>query len=299
MNLLITGAWSGAKECLPELTEDGHNALFMQNESDPLPCVPEWVEGVICNGLFLYHCIEQFVNLRYIQLTSAGFDHVSMAYVKSHHIEIHNARGVYGIPMAEFALCGVLQIYKQSRFFAENQRNMSWKKHRGLLELYGKTVCIVGCGNIGSECAKRFSAFGCVIVGVDLYPRKDSQYQEIHHISKLDDVLTTSDVIVFTLPLTDETRYMMNRDRFMLLKETAVIVNISRGAIFDTLALIEVMPHLGGAVLDVFDEEPLPRENALWRMNNVIISPHNSFVGDGNDLRLCKVIIDNLKVLSG
>lgn len=82
MNLLITGAWSAAKEYIPEIEKQGHRVVFMQNESDTLPCAPEWVEGTVCNGLFLSHDIKQFSNLRYVQLTSAGFDRVPMEYIK-------------------------------------------------------------------------------------------------------------------------------------------------------------------------------------------------------------------------
>lgn len=295
MNLLITGAWKDGKEHLSDFTKCGHDVVFMRNESDALPCAAEWVEGVVCNGLFLHHNIERFVKLRYIQLTSAGLDRIPMEFVNSHHIEIHNARGVYSIPMAEFALCGVLQLYKQSRFFAENQRNRRWEKHRGLLELYGKTVCIVGCGSVGTECAKRFSAFGCDVVGVDLHPCENAYCRTILPLDQLDDVLPTTDVIVLTLPFTDETRHMINRNRLSLLKDTAVIVNIARGAVVDTEALIEVLPHLGGAVLDVFEEEPLGYENPLWQTTNVIITPHNSFVGEKNDCRLFQIVMDNLK----
>ena len=297
MNLLITGAWSGAKEYIPEIEKQGHRVVFMQKESDTLPCVPEWVEGTVCNGLFLSHDIKQFSNLRYVQLTSAGFDRVPMEYIKVHNIEIRNARGVYSIPMSEFALCGVLQLYKQSRFFMDNQKRHKWEKHRGLLELFGKTVCIVGCGSVGTECAKRFSAFGCDVIGVDLYPSEDVQYREKFPLSRLDEVLPAADIIVLTLPLTDGTRHMINRDRLSLLKGTAVIVNIARGAVVDTEALIEALPHLGGAVLDVFEEEPLETDSLLWDMENIIVTPHNSFVGENNDCRLFQIVMENLKNL--
>lgn len=295
MNLLITGAWSSAKEHLQELRKYGHSIAYMQNETDELPCAPNWVEGVVCNGLFLSHDIKKMVNLKYIQLTSVGYDRVPLEYVKSHGIEIHNAHGVYSIPMAEFAFCGVLQLYKQSRLFIENQKNRKWEKYRNLLELYGKKVCIVGCGNVGTECAKRFAAFGCDIVGVDLYPRVDVRYQEILPLSQMDAILPTADVIVLTLPLTDETRNIVNRERLSLMKEMAVIVNIARGAIVDTEALIDALPNLGGAVLDVFADEPLDSTNALWQFENVIITPHNSFIGDGNSARLRELVINNLK----
>ena len=168
MNLLITGAWQEAREHFDEIKALGHSIVFMQQEKDVLPCDSGWVEGTICNGLFLHHPIDAFPNLRFIQLTSAGFDRVDMDYVQSHGIEIHSARGVYSIPMAEFALCGVLRLYKQTRFFEENRRAHRWEKHRGLRELFGKTVVIVGCGSVGTECAKRFSAFGCRVIGADI-----------------------------------------------------------------------------------------------------------------------------------
>ena len=104
MNLLVTGAWSGGKDCIPELEKTGHSVCFMQFEKDNLPCDYSWVEGVICNGLFLTHPIERFRNLRYIQLTSAGFDRVDMDYVKAHGIEIHNAGRLFPEKPEEGAL---------------------------------------------------------------------------------------------------------------------------------------------------------------------------------------------------
>jgi phosphoglycerate dehydrogenase-like enzyme len=294
MNILVTGAWQDAEQHIEEIKAMGHRVAFQQQEKESL-CVPyDWVEGIIGNGIFLSHPIERFRNLRYIQLTSAGYDRVPMDYVKTHNIEIHNARGVYSIPMAEFAVSGVLQIYKQSRFFYENQKERRWKKHRGLQELAGKTVTIVGCGSVGNECAKRFLAFGCEVVGVDLYPREDANYSRMVSLGELDDMLTLTDVLVLTLPLTEETRHLMNADRFGKLKTGAVFVNIARGAVVDTDAMIRNMDKLGGAVLDVFEEEPLDERNPLWNMKNVLLTPHNSFVGDGNKDRLASVIINNL-----
>ena len=87
MNLLVTGAWQGAKDGIEQLKMLGHQVQFLQFEKDELPCSYEWVEGVICNGLFLSHPIERFTHLKYIQLTSAGFDRVDMQYVKRHNIE--------------------------------------------------------------------------------------------------------------------------------------------------------------------------------------------------------------------
>ncbi len=296
MNLLVTGAFEWRDEELNELSGLGHHVVFMQYEKDSLTCESEWVEGIIGNGIFLTHPIEQFTSLRYIQLTSAGFDRVPMSYVKEHGISIFNARGVYSVPMAEFVLCGVLDIYKQSRFFFENQRAHKWEKHRGLCELLAKTVLIVGCGSVGNECAKRFGAFGCRVVGVDIAPYKNELYDTMCSIDRLDEVLGQADVVVLTLPLTLKTRNLINADRLACMKKGAVLVNIARGAIVDTDALIAALRgHLGGAVLDVFESEPLDEDNELWNMGNVILTPHNSFVGEANRERLWRVILNNLE----
>ena len=294
MNLLITGAWNDGKNYIDEIKAMGHQVVFMQYEKDALPCAYDWVEGVVCNGLFLSHPIENFPNLRYIQLTSAGFDRVDMDYVAAHGIEIHNARGVYSIPMAEFALCGVLQLYKQAAFFRENQRQHLWEKHRGLSELCGKQVLIVGCGSVGNECAKRFAAFDCRVTGVDLFPREDSLYKAILPLERVNEALKLADVIVLTLPLTEQTKHLINDERLGLLKPTAVLVNIARGAIVDTEALLRHINHLGGAVLDVFEEEPLPESSPLWDKKNIILTPHNSFVGEGNVIRLKEIVLSHL-----
>ena len=294
MNLLVTGAWSDGKNCISVLEAMGHNVTFMQYEKDALPCDYEWVEGVICNGLFLTHQIEKFINLKYIQLTSAGFDRVDMNYVKAHNIEIHNARGVYSIPMAEFAVCGVLQLYKQAAFFRENQKQHLWEKHRGLLELAGKNVLIVGCGSVGNECAKRFKAFDCTITGVDLYPREDSLYSEILPLDMLNEALKQADVIVLTLPLTEQTRHLIDESKLSFMKDGATLVNIARGAIIDTYALQNHIDRFTGAVLDVFEEEPLNENSTLWSKQNIILTPHNSFVGEGNGERLSTIVFLNL-----
>lgn len=298
MNLLVTGAFRCTDTDLKNLSKINNNVIFHQNESDPLPCEYSWVEGVICNGLFLHHSIEKFTNLKYIQLTSAGFDRVDMDYIDKKSIKIHNARGVYSIPMAEFAISSVLDIYKQSRFFYDNQLQHIWDKHRGLLELFGKTVCIVGSGNVGTECAKRFKAFDTTVLAVDINKPNSSIYDEYFSLEDISLAMSRSDIVILTLPLTEQTKGMFDKKMFDCFKENAILVNIARGAIVNQDDLIDALQSkkLYGAVLDVFDTEPLEQDNPLWDMPNVIITPHNSFVGEGNLHRLKEIIFLNLKL---
>ena len=144
---------------------------------------------------------------------------------------------------------------------------------------------LVGCGDVGTECAKRFSAFGCRVLGVNRTIRENSWFDRIYSLNELESELSGADVVVLTLPLTEETRHMMNSARLRLLKDTAVLVNIARGAVVDTEALVDDVDQIGGAVLDVFEEEPISADNPLWMKENVILTPHNSFVGEGNSNR--------------
>jgi phosphoglycerate dehydrogenase-like enzyme len=296
MKLLLTGAFAWMKEELEALEQMRQEILFMAHENEELPCDASWVEGVVCNSLFISHPIEQFTNLKYIQLTSAGFDRVPMDYVNSHGIQIFNARGVYSIPMAEFALSGVLDLYKRSRSFYEKQKVRLWEKHREIQELHGKTVCIVGCGSVGTECAIRFKAFNCKVIGVDVMPYQSDRYEQMVALDCFDELLPACDVIVLTLPLTDRTRQLLSKKRLGNLKNGAVLVNIARGEVVDQLALAEELKNKRiSAVLDVFDAEPLVIDSPLWEMDHVVITPHNSFVGEGNHQRMLDVIIKNIK----
>ena len=298
MKLLVTGAWKSAKEQLNNLKVLGHEVVFMQNESEVIPCNPQEIEGVICNGLFLFHDIDEFISLKFIQLTSAGFDRVPMDKISARGIKIFNARGVYSIPMAEYALWGVLSLYKKARFFEANRLEKKWDKCREIFELFGKTVAIVGCGNVGLECAKRFKAFGANMLGVDLVEREDDDFGKIYSIDRLDEVLEKADIVVLTLPLTSQTKGLISIERLAKMKEGSVLVNIARGQIVDENELIKALKHkLLGAVLDVFETEPLEKTSELWCLENVIITPHNSFVGENNEERLKAIIVKNLESL--
>ena len=293
MNVLVTGAFQLNSEELTALEAAGHKVFTHPDERAPVE-QPEHYEAVVCNGLFLYNPIERFTNLRLIQLTSAGLDRVPLDYIRAHGIELHNAAGVYSVPMAEFAVCGILQFFKQSRFFAENQAQHRWEKHRGLLELSGKRVCILGCGDVGREIAKRLKAFGCRITGVNRTVRVLPDFDEILPLDKLAEAAAVCDILICCIALTPETRGIISKEVFDRLPTSAIFVNVARGALTDESALTAWLQSGGYAVLDVFEEEPLSENSPLWDMENVILTPHNSFVGDGNRAKLWETIKENL-----
>lgn len=298
MKLLLTGAFKYTNEQIEYLKSHGNEVVFVQDERRKIGFDVSDIEGVICNGLFLYNKIEQFKSLKYIQLTSAGFDRVPLDYINDHKIKIYNARGVYSVPMAEFALTGILQLVKQSRFFYENQKQHLWEKSRTLGELSGKTAVIVGAGNIGTEVAKRLNAFDMTVIGVDVCNIEKLYFDKVELLSELDEYLKIADVVVLTLPLIDSTRGMFDKTKFELMKENSIFVNLARGPLVVENDLIDSLEQkrIGGAVLDVFDVEPLEKNSPLWDMENVILTPHNSFVGENNNKRMFKVIVENLEI---
>lgn len=294
LKLLLTGAYNWKNEHFSKLEELGFEIMFSSREDTPLSPEHYDAEAVICNWLFVNHDIKKFHKLKYIQLLSAGMDRVNLNYIQEKNISIHNARGVYSIPMAEYAVCAVLQIYKGSLGFYENQINHNWKKNRGLKELTGERVCIVGAGSVGSEVARLFSAFTNEVYGIDLYPNECSFFKEIYPIECLDVQIALSDVVILTLPLTNSTRNIFDQKRFSIMKEKAVFVNMSRGELVDEKALLWALDNkLYGAAIDVFSKEPLSQNSEMWGKKNLIITPHNSFVSTKNDDRLWNLIIGN------
>ncbi len=292
MKTIVTGALQATSEELKQLEELGLEITFHQNERDEVEN-PEQFEAAICNGLFLYNDIEKFTNLKYVQLTSAGTDRVPTDYVRKHGIVLKNAAGVYAAPMAEWTLMRLLELFKNAnKLFA----NMGWLKDRTWCELGGKTACIVGFGAYGNEVAKRLKAFDVRVCVVNRSVKDSPFVDEFYTMDKLDEALANADIVILAIALTDETKHLMNAERFSAMKDGAVFLNATRGGLMDEIALIDALENkLAGAALDVFETEPLPDDSPMWQLENLLISPHNSFVGENNHARLMRVVMKNLE----
>lgn len=295
--ILLTGAFNYSEEKIKTLENLGCEIIFVQNESDNLPNEAFDAELIVCNGLFLHHCLDNFKFLKFIQLTSAGFDRVPLENIKQRGISIYNARGVYSIPMAEWSVFRVLEHYKQGLFFSEKQREKSWTKNRSLREIFGKQVAVIGAGNVGQEVAKRFQAFGARTTGFDIHDNAIEGFDGMNLIETLYDKISLYDIVVVTAPLLPSTKGLISREILLSMKSGAILVNIARGGLIDEQAMCEVLADRKDiyAALDVFEEEPLSENSPLWEFENVAISPHNSFVSDGNNMRMFDVIYNNVK----
>ena len=295
MRAIVTGALQATAEDLAALEALGLTVTVHPDERAAVEN-PEQYEIALCNNLFGFHDLDAFPNLKYIQLTAAGMDRVPLERILQKGIELKNAAGVYSIPMAEFALWGVLELYKQGRFFAQNQRLHRWEKHRSLRELSGKTVLIVGCGSVGSECARRFAAFGCNVLGIARTGRQQRDFEAVFPMTELPRLLPEADILVLALALNEDTRHLFDGSMLARMKAGSILVNLSRGAILDEKALEKALDGpLSGAVLDVFETEPLPETSPLWGRENLILTPHNSFVGEHNHGRMMELVLRNLR----
>lgn len=297
MNLLLTGCFKYSKEQMEALRSLGYTVFFMQQEKEVLPVKVADVDVTVCNGLFLSHNIDSFSRLKLIQLTSAGFDRVPVDKIKERGIQLYNARGVYSIPMAEWAMGRILEYFKHFSEFNLSQKKKVWNKDRGIKEINETKSAIIGAGNIGQEVAKRLSAFGSSVTGYDVILGERPYFDSVHHVNDLSSEIDGYDIVVLTAPYTPETHHIISKEILQSLKDNAILVNIARGGLIDTEALCSVLKARSElyAALDVFETEPLPAESPLWDLANVALSPHNSFVSDGNNKRMFDVIYNNLK----
>ena len=292
--LLITSAWND-EIAFSELKNVGFELAFAEDNAEYDGSKTDFF-GIVCNGFFLYNNVSEFKNMKFIQLTSSGLDRIPIEIIESSKIDLFNARGVYSIPMAEFVLSGLLDLLKRKKDFFKNQAEKKWIKYRDLDELYSKKIAIFGCGSVGEEIAKRLKSFGCYVYGYDTKVISNPFFDEIFNIVNYQQTIYMSDIQIICMPLTQETKHFCNNSFFSQLKKGSIFVNVSRGAIVDESSLVKALDtHLLGAIVDVFETEPLPVESELWGKKNVIITPHNSYASTFNKTRLSSLIMRNLK----
>ena len=164
-----------------------------------------------------------------------------------------------------------------------------------LFELNGKRAGILGTGDIGIETAKRLKAFGVEVWGLNTTGRSVENFDRCLPGDKIDELLSECDIVIGLMPSTKSTQGLMNAEKFEIMKEGSVLVNAGRGSLVNLSDLEKYADKFRGVVLDVFEEEPLPSENKLWEMDNVIITPHNSWVSERNEERLFENVYKNLK----
>ena len=237
--------------------------------------------------------------LRWLHTPSAGVDGLLIPEVLDHKIVLTNSAGAHAIPIAEFVLLGMLGHAKRLSELTALTPEKAWAQGRTLQlgELYEKTLVILGLGHIGQEIARRAAAFGMRVLGSRRRPAPIAGVERVVGEDAWRALLPEADYLVLATPLTSATKGMLDAAALAQLRPSAYVVNIARGEIIDTDALIAVLEQgrLAGAALDVLPEEPLPPEHPLWRTPNVWITPHISSSSPRTSERAIAIFLENVR----
>ncbi|MEO8393442.1 MAG: D-2-hydroxyacid dehydrogenase [Chloroflexota bacterium] len=284
------------------------------------PTVPDkaWSNVDILFTSNIFPKPEQAPNLRWIQLYSAGINHaISEPILSADNVEVTTASGIHATPMSEFSLAMMLAFTYKLPQILGYQAQSQWVADRDSIfapiPLRGRTLGIVGYGNIGRELARAADALGMTGLATKrdvMHPADEDSYHEVgtgdpegeiplrlYPPQALASMARECDFLVVTTPLTDATRHMVDATVLKAMKKTAVIINLARGAVIDEAALITALQEhrIGGAALDVFEQEPLPADSPLWKLDNVILSAHISGSVINYDDRAAVLFAENLQ----
>ena len=239
-------------------------------------------------------------NLKWYHLVWAGSDRYKPADFPAGTL-FTNGSGAYGVTIAEHMMACILALYRQLRHYDKLQKSHTWDQDWQEDTLEGKTVLILGAGDIGCALAKRLRGFDCRIIGIRRTGGILPHFDEMHTMEELDALLPQADVVAGCLPGTKDTVGLLDERRLRMMKTTALLVNCGRGSLIDTDALVRVLQAglLGGCGLDVVMPEPLPADNPLWEMENVILTPHISGASFGHvqemEDRIYRLAAENLQ----
>ena len=221
--------------------------------------------------------IQNAPDLKWFHSLSAGVNNY-IPVIKEETI-LTNSAGAFGLSIAEHIIMVILMMLRRMPEYQQIISTRKWRKGLSQESIYGKRITVVGTGDIGSHFAERVQAFkpDCV-TGVSRSGKAKPFFDEVYPISELDDLLPATDILVSCVPETPETIGYINRERLMLLPDTAYVVNVGRGSAIIEEDLIDIMKAglIAGAALDVFRQEPLPEDSPLYDLPNLIITPHVS-----------------------
>ena len=282
---------------MAEFEKLGYEVTYIPEETLPDQFSLEGYEVLVCFNPFPKLDMDTLSDLRLIQLVSKGVNQVPDSLRNNPRITITNNVTGPAVPIGELIVSYILQIFKNARFFYDRQNEKCWQANPDILEITGKTIGFLGTGNIAQEAAVRLRPFGAKLIGVSRHGNPVSCFDRVDTLDRLEDLLRESNVVVSTLPATDETYHLLNADTFAVMKRGVTLVNISRGSVIDEQALIHALADglFRGVALDVFETEPLPADSPLWSDPRVIVTPHNALYSDWYDTRVFRMIYDNLK----
>jgi phosphoglycerate dehydrogenase-like enzyme len=257
---------------------------------------------LVISGLWQDALLERATKLRYVQSIGAGTDQFPRAALEHRGIRLASARGVNARAVSEHAMALMLALSRRLPEARDNQTKRVWRGMIGDLdgredELAGKTLLIVGLGDIGGRLARLAKAFDMNVVGLrrDLAAGRGAA-DELHTMDEFKALLPRADIVALTCPLTPQTEGLVDADAFARMKPSAHLVNVARGRVVDEPALIRALAErrIAGAGIDVTVEEPLPPQSPLWGMDHVLITPHTAGETRRYEDNVIDILRDNL-----
>ena len=242
--------------------------------------------------------LEAATELEVFACAYAGTGHLPLDALEERNVAVTNASGVHGPNIGEHVLGAILRFTRRFHVGTRQQRRREWRHYKAH-ELHGSTVTIVGLGAIGRAVCERLEPFGVETIGVRYTPEKGGPTDEVVGFdgAAFDEALARTDYLVLACPLTETTRGLIGHEAFVTIDPDAVLINVARGPVVDTDALVEALRSswIRGASLDVTDPEPLPEAHPLWTFENVQITPHNAGHTPNYYERLADIVAKNAR----
>lgn len=283
------------------IKESGHEFVYFNKKTtDPTELAKRTEDAdvvMIANNPYPTEVIDQNKQLKLINVAFTGVDHVGIASAKNQDILICNAAGYANQAVAELTIGLVLDLY---RHITQGNKEVRAKHFPGVFqgsEIKGKTVGIIGTGEIGTMTARLFKAFGATIIATDYSESSATEELEITHM-EFDQLLAQSDIVSLHLPLNSGTKGMISKEKLELMKDSAILINCARGPIVDNDALADALNEgrIAGAGIDVFDmEPPIPEDYKLLHAKNAILTPHVGFLTDEAMKLRAEIAFDNTR----
>lgn len=267
-----------ASECVDALRDrlDDRTVALAESARAERDLVPD-AEVIVGRDLSA-DLLDRATELRLFACTSAGTDRLDMEAFRDRGVAVTSASGVHGPNIAEHVLGWILMITRRLDEGIRRQQRGEWSHFQAFGELRGSRVCVVGLGAIGSAVVERLSGFDVETVGVRYTPEKGGPTDRVYGFDEIDEALVGTDFLVIACPLTETTEGLIGTKELAALPADGVVINIARGPIVDTDALVTALrkSDLHAAALDVTDPEPLPADHPLWSLHNAYITAHVS-----------------------
>ncbi|MGI2329566.1 D-2-hydroxyacid dehydrogenase [Planococcus sp. YIM B11945] len=241
--------------------------------------------------------ITKAENLKWIMVASAGVEKLPHETILERGIIVSNVRGIHKTPMSESVLAHILALKRGLPTLYANQKNNEWSRKIPSSELLGSTALVIGPGAIGSEIGRLLQAFGVRTIGCNRSGKAAEFMGKMVSNEELATVLPEADIVISVVPSTPETKHLLKKDHFHAMKKDAIFMNFGRGDLVEDNILLEALEsrEIGFAVLDVFEQEPLPEDHPYWKMENVVVSPHVSSHSEKYVERSLDIFIPNLR----